>query len=187
MKELSDQIKAIPNLPEDFFLNDEYRYLNEITLRIDDSAKFQVHVKTWNEPIRLESDGYVFFCKVGKKILCEEEPILYRVRDWIAYLKFILTAPPVPKEKWGRIGECDYEAVLADDTTDKRFGYCLMGYGHRTVYLYPKDSDRFCIEITEGTAFADPPIPIRVLYYTEVDRTKLIEWIEILTPYAPHE
>ena len=139
-----DEIKEMLNLPADYYLNEEYGYLNEIALHIDADTKFQVRIKTWNETIRLESDGYVFFCRDGERILCEEEPILYRVRDWIAYLKYILTAPPVPEENWGRIGECDYENVLADDTTGERFGYCLMGYGHRTVYLYPKDSDRFC-------------------------------------------
>lgn len=179
---LADEIKEMLNLPADYYLNEEYRYLNEIALHIDADTKFQVRIKTWNEYIRLESDGYVFFCKDGERICCEEEPILYRVRDWISYLKYILTAEPVPEEKWYRMGEYNYENVLADIISDENYRYCFMGC---PVYLYPKYPDRYCIEITEGDPFLEPPTPFRVLYRTEVDTAKLTEWIKILQPYAP--
>lgn len=183
---LADEIKEMLNLPADYLLNEEYRYLNAIALEIDSTAKFQVRIKTWNEYIRLESDGYVFFCKDGEKICCEEEPILYRVRDWIAYLKFILTAEPVPKEKRDQIGKCDYENVLADILSDEDYRYCFMSAPDRNVYLYPKDADHYCIEITEGDPRLEPPTPFRVLYRTEVNTARLTEWIEILQPYAPY-
>lgn len=182
---LSDRIKEQLNLSDEYRLNEEYRYLNPIALEIAPDTAFRVQIKTWNEIIRLESDGYVFLCRGGEKHLCEEEPILYRIPDWIAFLETVLNADPLPREKWGKVGETDYANCLLDEIPDNAFPFVFMGKGNGNVYLYPKDGGRFGIEITEGTPFLEEPTPYRLLWETEVDRTMLEEWIETLKPYAP--
>lgn len=163
-------------------LNKQYCYLNDIILKIDSSAEFNIHIKT-EEDIRIESDGYVYFCNEGEKICCDDGPILYRLGDWIAYLKFVMHSTPVREDKLYRMGITDYENILSE-IQDNNFEYCFMSSAEKCVYLYKKDADHYCIEITDGDPFREHPTPFHLLYHTELDAVILTEWLSILQFYA---
>ena len=163
--------------------NIDYFYLNNLVLNIETSTKFNIHIKT--EKIRIESDGYVYFCNNDQKICCADGPILYMLDDWIAYLKFVMNSAPVPNNELYHIGIICYNNILSE-TKGNNFKYCFMSNAECCVYLYKKDSDHYCIEITDGDPFREHPTPFHLIYRAELDTKILIEWLSILQIYAQH-